>query len=275
MASFIKYPWTSGPATDGHRPKKNKYGVFTSELNVFEEIATAVGLRKLGGDDWYSRHPLVHLMESADDFCYGILDLEDGLEMNILKWDDIYDILKPVLQKEGKYISELESDLAKVTYGRKTPILRGKVIGAYIEAAADAFIKHEKEYLEGDQTSLIELCDDNIKNSVLKAKETAKTIFNHPRKIELEIGAYTVISTLLNVMCEAAIEWHKNPEKMTFRSRRVLDLIGESTFHPSIKNKDGALSGDYLALIRVVDFVSGMTDNYATFLAKQFNGMGI
>ncbi|MDQ2075169.1 hypothetical protein [Marinimicrobium sp. ABcell2] len=26
---------------------------------------------------------------------------------------------------------------------------------------------------------------------------------------------------------------------------------------------------------RVVDFIIGMTDNYATFLAKQFNGMGM
>jgi dGTPase len=54
-----------------------------------------------------------------------------------------------------------------------------------------------------------------------------------------------------------------------------MDLIGESNFYPSIKNNDSELSKDYLALIRVVDFVSGMTDNYATFLAKQFNGMGI
>jgi dGTPase len=30
----------------------------------------------------------------------------------------------------------------------------------------------------------------------------------------------------------------------------------------------------YHALMAVIDFVSGMTDNYATNLAKQFNGMG-
>jgi dGTPase len=72
-------------------------------------------LSKKEGDDWYARHPLVNLMESADDFCYGILDLEDGLEMNILKWDDIFDILKPVLQIGGNDISELEGDLGTST----------------------------------------------------------------------------------------------------------------------------------------------------------------
>jgi dGTPase len=276
LASFIKYPWTSLPATDGGRPKKDKYGVFTSELNIFKEIATATGLSKRDGDDWYNRHPLVHLMESADDFCYGILDLEDGLEMNILTWDDIYNILKPVLKLHSDDVSEVENDLAKVAYGRKIPILRGKVIGSYVEAAAEAFIKHENQYLNGDPTTLIELCDQNIRNSVKGAKDIAKNIiFNHPRKIELEIGSYNVVSTLLNVMCSAALEWNKNPQKMSFRSRRVMDLIGENTFHPSIRDHDNELSKDYLVLIRVIDFVSGMTDNYATFLAKQFNGMGI
>lgn len=279
LAAFIKYPWTSLPAVDGQRPKKNKYGVFTAELNVFREIVSETGLNKLSGDDWYNRHPLVHLMESADDFCYGILDLEDGLEMNILKWDDVYDIIKPVLQSDGSNISDIENDLSKVGYGRKMPILRGKVIDAYVRAAADAFIRHEKQYLDGDQTNLIELCDSDIKKSVNDAKLIAKSkIFNHPRKIELEIGSYNVISTLLNVMCKAALEWNNDPKKMSFRSSRVLDLIGENTFHPSIKSQHVEaleLSKDYLALMRVVDFVSGMTDNYATFMAKQFNGMGM
>ena len=276
LASFIKYPWTSLPASAGERPKKDKYGVFTSELDLFKEITLATGLSKKEGDDWYTRHPLVNLMESADDFCYGILDLEDGLEMNILKWDDIFDILKPVLQIGGNDISELEGDLAKVNFGRKMSILRGKVIGSYVTAAAEAFIRHEKQYLNGDPTTLIELCDDNIKKSVQEAKAIAKNkLFNHPRKIELDIGSYNVISTLLNIMCKAALDWNNDSKKMSFRSNRVMDLIGESNFYPSIKNNDSELSKDYLALIRVVDFVSGMTDNYATFLAKQFNGMGI
>ncbi len=196
--------------------------------------------------------------------------------MNILKWDDIFEILRPVLEINGSDISDVENELGKMNYGRKMPILRGKVIGAYVEAAADAFIKHENQYLNGDPTSLIDLCESDVKNSVYKAKEIAKDIiFNHPRKIELEIGSYNVISTLLNVMCEAALEWSKDSNKMSFRSQRVMDLIGRNTFHPRIGENSNELSKNYMVLLRVIDFVSGMTDNYATFLAKQFNGMGI
>ncbi len=274
LSSFIKYPWTSLPAQEGKRPKTHKYGVFSSELDLFHEISDAVGLIAREGDDWFCRHPLVHLMESADDFCYGILDLEDGLEMGILTWEEMYEILKPVIPDDS--VDDIEKDISKLSYGRKTPLLRGKVIGRYIEAASDAFIKHQDQYLNGDPTDLIELCDQPVMESIKRAKSVAKEkIFVHPRKIELEVGSYNVIATLLSVMCESAIEWVNNPNKASFRSKRVIDLIGKSTFDPKIYSENCSHSKDYLVLRRVVDYISGMTDNYATFLAKQFNGMGI
>lgn len=276
LASFIKYPWTSMACVSKDcRPKDNKYGVFQSELKIFEEIASAVGLEKQSGEHWYCRHPLVYLMEAADDFCYGILDLEDGLEMDILKWEDIYQILKPVL--DASQVTDLESDFSNVCNRGKPAIIRGKVISAYIDAAATAFIENEQKFLNGEiEGDLISLCPDNIKNSVTDAKNTSKEkIFKHPRKVELEIGSYYVISTLLEIMCAAAEEWVKNPDKLSYKSKRVIDLIGKNTFD-FIKSSSEQQpdTRNYLAIMRVIDFISGMTDHYATYLAKQFNGMG-
>ena len=67
LGAFIKYPWTAAPASQGLRPKP-KYGVFQAEVDIFEEIAQAVNLTQQG-EHWYSRHPLVYLMDAADDFC--------------------------------------------------------------------------------------------------------------------------------------------------------------------------------------------------------------
>ncbi len=272
LAAFIKYPWTSLPSAEGRRPKSNKYGVFQSELAIFDEIALAVGLEKQAGNNWYCRHPLVYLMEAADDFCYGILDLEDGLEMDILQWNDIFTLLKPVLKPSE--IDSLEADLEKVCDRQKPALIRGKVISAYIDAATEAFINHEPELLQGKHSDLISLCPTYIRESVEQAKAIAKTkIFSHPRKIELEIGSYHIISTLLDMMCSAAIEWVENPSEISFKSKRVIDLIGRDTFERQIK-KGEKLTPKYLALMRVIDYISGMTDNYASYLAKQFNGMG-
>ncbi|MFI3185223.1 MAG: deoxyguanosinetriphosphate triphosphohydrolase [Methylococcaceae bacterium] len=272
LASFIKYPWTSLPTTKNERPRANKYGVFQSELNIFHEIATKVGLDQKG-EDWYCRHPLVYLMEAADDFCYGILDLEDGLEMNILGWEEVFDILRPALEAVG--VTDLIAELDKVPTNRKPSIIRGKIISAYIDAAAEAFIKHEEDIFQGMPGDLISLCPKHIEKSVQDAKNIAKNkIFSHPKKVELEIGAYYIISTLLDVMCTAADEWISNPKDMSFKSKRVVDLIGAETFDPRIKNIEQLNTPKYLAMMRVIDFVSGMTDHYATYLAKQFNGMG-
>lgn len=272
LAASIKYPWCAEPTQSGQRPKHNKYGIFQSELPYFHEIADRTGLITRG-DNWYCRHPLVYLMEAADDFCYGIIDLEDGLEMGILQWDEIYDILRPVIEGSPQH-TELEATLAKVNDSRKPALLRGKIIDAFISAGTEAFISHQREFLNGEvENDLISLCDERVMTAVQAAKDLAKRkIFNHAKRIELEIGAYATIATLLDAMCAAAAASLDDAQHMTYKDSRIISLLGENHFHPSVRNKDG--SHYYLALMAVIDYISGMTDNYATHLAKQFNGMG-
>jgi dGTPase len=236
------------------------------------EIAQKTGLIEMG-PDWYCRHPLVYLMEAADDFCYGIIDLEDGLEMGILNWNEIYELLHPVISDSAQ-LPELERLLKKVNDGRKPALVRGKVIDAFINAGTAAFIKHQDAFLRGEvQGDLISLCDPKVKNAVQAAKDLAKRkIFNHSRRVELEIGAYTVIGTLLNTICSAVYASLGDVSQMTYKDNRVMALIGENNFHPDVSKRGENYK--YLALMAVIDYISGMTDNYATNLAKQFNGMG-
>lgn len=272
LASSIKYPWTSSPTVLGQRPKNAKYGIFQSELNYFHEIAQKTGLIERGSD-WYCRHPLVYLMEAADDFCYGIIDLEDGLEMGILNWNEIYELLHPVIADSAQ-LADLERLLKKVNDGRKPALVRGKVIDAFINSGSAAFIKHQDAFLRGEvEGDLISLCDPRVRDAVQAAKDLAKRkIFNHSRRVELEIGAYAVIGTLLNTICSAVYASLGDQSQMTYKDNRVMALIGENNFHPCVSKREQNYK--YLALMAVIDYISGMTDNYATNLAKQFNGMG-
>ncbi len=271
LGASIKYPWTATPSIQNQRPKNNKYGIFQTELDYFHEIAQRTGLQPIG-EHWYCRHPLVYLMEAADDFCYGILDLEDGLEMGILAWPEIYEILRSVIPPAQ--IPELERNLNKVDDGRKPAILRGKVIEALIDSGTDAFMKHRADFLAGKvQGDLISLCDNNVRTAVQAAKDLAKQrIFNHAKRVELEIGAYNTIGTLLSTLCGAVDALLGDPAQVTYKDNRVLALIGENNFHPTVFARQGRYK--YQALMAVIDYISGMTDNYATNLAKQFNGMG-
>ncbi|MEM8305870.1 hypothetical protein Q4R93_20545, partial [Morganella morganii] len=84
LGTYLKYPWTSRHA-EALGYKKHKFGCYQSELPLLEQITHKLGMPQLDDERW-ARHPLVYLMEAADDICYGLIDLEDGLEMELLEY---------------------------------------------------------------------------------------------------------------------------------------------------------------------------------------------
>lgn len=272
LSAFLKYPWTCTQLPAARGARRDKFGVFQSELAYFREVARHTGLIEKA-HDVYARHPLVYLMEAADDFCYGILDLEDGLEMDILEWDTVYNLLKPVLS--AAQCAEFEVAARHASVSRKAALLRGKIIDACISAGVDAFMANEQQLLAGAvEGDLISLCRDDVRESVINAKSLARQkIYNTSRKVELEIGAYDVIGILFDTICKAVVHWVKQVP-LDYKEARVLQLIGEDTFPQSLRDYKDPHEKVYLALMRVIDYISGMTDNYATYLAKQFSGFG-
>ncbi|MGL6041893.1 MAG: deoxyguanosinetriphosphate triphosphohydrolase, partial [Deefgea sp.] len=106
----------------------------------------------------------------------------------------------------------------------------------------------------------------SMRTGLLEAKQLARDrIFNERRKIEIEVGSFTCLEILMSAFCTAAYEQHVSAE-MPFRMRRVLDLMDYNA-----PKKEWPLYETYR---RVLDFIGGMTDNYATYLAQQVGGMG-
>lgn len=269
LAAFLKYPWLAQVARAGQVARADKYSAFSAERDAFVEVCEATGLRRLGNDH-YSRHPLAYLVEAADDFCYGIIDLEDGLEMDLLRWEEVHALLRPALPHDDEVAALLRSDLRP---GRKAALLRGKIIEHFIDGGVSAFMRHHDALLAGSmEGDLIGWCDAPVRDVVEGAKLLAKTqVFEHPRKIELEIGAFEVIGTLLDSLVDAAVA-HACGGAINFRHQRLINLIGAHTFPPQLASMT-PVERRYQCIMRAVDFIAGMTDNYATYLAKQFNGL--
>src|SRR5690554_7324736 len=89
LGAFLKYPWTAQYASQGLF-KLNKFGCYQSELPLLESITSKLGLPQINPQRW-ARHPLVYLVEAADDICYGLIDLEDGVEMDLLDYSEVED----------------------------------------------------------------------------------------------------------------------------------------------------------------------------------------
>src|SRR5690606_2270409 len=101
LASIVKYPCL---AIDGHvkgSHHRKKYGFFDSEEASFEKIAMELGLeRDPSNPKGYLRHPLVYLVEAADDICYNIIDLEDAHHLKILSYKEVEELLLPLCAGE-------------------------------------------------------------------------------------------------------------------------------------------------------------------------------
>ena len=191
MGTYLKYPWTARHA-DSLGYKKHKFGCYQSELPILEQIAHKLGLPQLEEQRW-ARHPLVYLMEAADDICYALIDLEDGLEMELLQYSEVESLL---LDLVGDDLPQTYRQLGPLdSRRRKLAILRGKAIEHLTNAAAQAFIEQQDALLAGTlQGDLVEHMHGPAKRCVLDAKDMArKKIFQDKRKTLHEIGAYTTL----------------------------------------------------------------------------------
>jgi len=260
LGSFLKYPWHSGYQDP---QKGEKFGVYQSEMPFLEQVAKEIGLTALGGGR-FSRHPLVYLMEAADDICYAIIDLEDGVEMHLLQYEEVEALLLELIGDDvpKSYYNTNSEDPAR----RRLAILRGKAIEIMVNAVAQVFVDNEQALLNGAlNTDLISLAPAKVSNCIYQAKSLAREkIFKDPKKALIEIGAYTTLGSLLDSFLRAVDEVLEGGP-VCYKSQRILDLIG--------RHAPQAGWDKYRSYLRVVDYISGMTDDYAVELAQAIRGL--
>jgi dGTPase len=262
LGTLIKYPYSS---IECEKRKKSKFNFFRSEAEFFELLFNELGLVKADGT--YKRHPLSFLMEVSDDICYGLLDLQDAFELKVVSLDDLKPIFELLCDKEKveqTYLSTKYTDIQKI----------GKLVAISMNSLAiEAMTAFETQYeriMSDDQPKdlISEFATSHLKEGIKQAKQLGvKQVFNEKRKIELELGAYNIIETLLDHMIRATYELFKADgiDQLSFRDRRILELMGV--------NKPVKEKSVYLMYQRVIDYIVGMTDNHAKHTAHQLIGM--
>jgi dGTPase len=261
LASIVKYPFVSALT------QKPKFGFFQSEKAIFEKIANELGLiPSIENQDQYCRHPLVFLVEAADDICYQLMDLEDAHKLKIHSYDQTSDLLMKFFdpQTEARQLNRIKETLNLVSDpNEQIAYLRASVIGKLVKECVDCFWERQDDILSGKfQRPLI----DHVQPTSLAAMkiikaESIKNIYNDRSVVEVEISGYQIIGTLLEVFVEAIL----NPDECI--SKKMLQLV------PAQYN--GSHQTTYEKIQSIVDFVSGMTDLYALDLYRKIKGINI
>lgn len=262
LGAFCKYP-TGADAiepkgTSGRYIGAKKVGFFDSEHAFMAEMAAEVGLPARGPASWV-RHPLVFLMEAADDICYGVIDLEDGYDAGFIPFAEVRDLLEPIVQPRA------DSPYANKDETGKVQFLRAQAIGRLIGAAITCFTEHEGEILAGRfNHDLISVSAYGKAHAEMTTLARTR-VFEDPRVVSKELAGFAVLAGLLDAFCPvvAALQtadW--DPAGLGGKERRLLRLV------PGL---EGCRS-PYTGLLAVTDLVSGMTDRAAVQLYQRLGG---
>ncbi|MGE4287131.1 MAG: deoxyguanosinetriphosphate triphosphohydrolase [Salinivirgaceae bacterium] len=261
LASMLKYPFNALL-----RSGKNKYGYFDSESETFLSIVKQTGLIRLSeNQSVYARHPLVYLVEAADDISYQIMDLEDAHKLGILSTNEASDLLTAFFDKEKQasfWKKKQQIYREVIDKNEQVAFLRASVINHLVNTTAQIFLENESTILRGKFSgSLVDYLNGTEKQAMKACKEVAwKKIYNHRSVIEIEITGYNVINTLLEEFTRAM--FHNSDDY----SKKLLSLM------PVQYHEDH--QSDYAKTRSVLDFISGMTDLYALDLYKLIKGIG-
>lgn len=267
LASIIKYPCSSD-ATDKRYKHRKKYGFFKTEKSTFLSIAEALHMHKESEQPViYRRHPFVYLVEAADDICYRIIDLEDAQRLGIISKQRAADSLLSILEQ----LNQAETDKINTTFrsikdaNDSIAYLRAKTINLLTELSAQKFIESKDDILRGTYVNTLV---DEIEESTPALKElvqlSVKEIYRHHSVIEIEITGYHVMSHLLSLFVPAVLR-----EKKVGTDRMAINLI------PYQFTEYEETESSYLKVMSIVDFISGMTDSYATEFYRKTTGIDI
>lgn len=262
LASIVKYPFASSLAGN-----HGKFGFFASEADSYRKIADELGIfcKSAPGDPLkYARHPLVYMVEAADDICYEIMDIEDSHKLKILSFAETEHLLlsffdEDIQQKIRQRIidEELSDENEKVVY------MRASVIGKLENECVAAFLAHEEEILAGTfEGSLIDHISERQKKAYKECEKISYSkIYQSKPVLDIELSGYQIMATLMEVFIEAAV----NPSR--FYSKQLLRRVSSQY---DIENEN--LEERIMA---VIDYISGMTDIYALDIYQKINGISL
>ena len=255
LASIVKYPFSSSLAGN-----KSKFGFFTTEEDSFHCIADELGMKRLNDSPLkYARHPLVYLVEAADDICYQMMDIEDAHKLKILTTTETQELLLSYFSDERKEHIRHTLDIVSDT-NEQIAYLRSSVIGILIRECTQAFLDNEDKILEGTfKGSLIK----NISQRPAEAYEhctqvSIRKIYRSRDVLDIELAGFRIISTLLELMIDAV----RFPEKAY--SQLLINRVSSQ-----YNMKAPVL---YERIQAVLDYISGMTDVFALDLYRKING---
>ena len=212
----------------------------------------------------YVRHPLVYLVEAADDICYEIMDLEDAHKLKILSFEETKQLMLGFFDESTQnHILQRIADEQLSDPNEQVQYLRACVIGKLENECVSTFLMHENEILQGTFTgSLIDHISVLPREAYVNCTKISKVrIYRSKPVLDVELSGYRFMATLMELMIEAI----EHPDR--YYSQQLIGRVSSQydIDHPDLETR----------LMAVIDYISGMTDVYALDVYQKICGISL
>ena len=211
-----------------------------------------------------ARHPLVYLVEAADDICYEIMDIEDSHKLKILTYKETESLLLGFFDERQKTrIRQRIEDEGVTDIHEKVVYMRACVIGLLERRCVETFVENEEKILAGTfEGSLVQHIAPLEREAYLHCAAVSKQkIYNSKPVLDVELSGYKIMETLLSALIEAAT----HPGR--YYSEQLIQR-----FSSQYDIKSDCLETRIQA---VIDYISGMTDIFALDIYQKINGISL
>ncbi|MCV3274505.1 dGTPase [Aeromonas hydrophila] len=270
LAALCKYP--QQPLHGGqHHGWASKRGIFFSEQPLYRALGQSLGLAP------GCRHPLVYIMEAADDISYCIADLEDAVDRRILSLSELQQALR--LADDGAYMAGL---LAEATASDRGffPHFRQQLTRDLVELAAHTYVSEHPQILSGAYPQALLHGQAPAARVLDTLKQVARElVFMRPEVEALELEGYAalrgVLSTYACLLALPAVQFERlltgQGGSELFFARRLFHRLSArhlKAYRLAVASRDPRFEKEseqewYFRVRLLLDYVSGMTDTYA------------
>ena len=267
VASILKYPCESTAVDKKFRHRK-KYGFFQAEKETALAIMQELGMIEESREPLvFKRHPFVYLVEAADDICYSIVDVEDAQRLKILRKKEVEEVFMQVIRSLSKddaektfhYYKDIEDTNEAIAF------LRARIINLLVNKCTEVFVSHQQEILSGNFNDTLIGSIEKSYGALKSIQEmSVKRIYEHDTVIQIELAGYNVMSELLGLFVPALLK-----EQPSHKEQKVLKLF------PYQFTEFELTSSKYERVMNALDYLSGMTDEYATEMYRRLKGITI
>ena len=134
-----------------------------------------------------------------------------------------------------------------------------------VNESTNVFLDHQDEILSGSfDDSLIDEVEKNFGALEDIQKISLEKIYHHDTVIEIEIAGYNVMSELLGLFIPAMLK-----ERPSHKDHKVLRLFPYQFTEFELE------TSKYQKVMNALDYLSGMTDEYATEMYRKLKGIVI